>query len=293
MINSIVNTSTNITNYQSDKQNINPNTTITNAEKSTLSKDTFEKSSEPTKAEREQASLEKLYSYAKKSITTILTEDQIRSESEARANEVFRSIDLIEEYAKTPEGEKKGHEYENALKEEKSAKFQGKSQEELSELSKNSQDKEKSFLDNISGVSDWAKQGAMKIINTMYYVTQKDLNQLVTKKNDESLSNSAKNYLNKLRQDNPDTAICITDSSKFSMNGDYIGYHTCIDKNLFELMANNQNHNDIWSKLVNNQYNSFDDVINDINKSGDNALADKFKSNVELYDSKVTKYYEF
>ena len=298
MINSVMNTSTNIANYQTDnnkydKQNTNSNTTTTDSEKSILWKDTFEKSAEPTEAEKEQASLEKLYSYAKNNTTTILTEDQIRSKSEARAKEIFNAIDLIIEYVKTPEGQAKEHEYENALKDEKNAKFYEKSREELSESSKNSQDKAQSLLDNISGVSDSAKQDAMKMINVIFYTSLKDEYQLTTKKNDETLSNNAKSYLNKLRQDNPDTAICITDSNKFSMSGDQIGYHTCIDKNLFELMANNQSHNNIWSKLVNNQYDSFDDVINDINKSGDNALADKFKSNVELHDSKITKNYEF
>ena len=294
MINSILSNADSIIKYsyenQPNKQCNDSNTSTLNAEKNTLGKDTFEKSDEPTIAEKEQSSLEKLYSYAKNNTTKILTQAQIDSTTESRVKEALSAFDSIIEYVKTPDGQKKGHEYENALKDEKIAKSQGKSQEELSELSKNSYTKEMSFLDNISGVSDSAKQVAMKMINVISSSSLKEGYQLITKKNDESLSNNAKNYLSKLRQDNPDTAICINNSNNFSMSGDYVGYYTNIDKNLFELMSNNQNHDDIWSKLINNQYDNFDSVINDIYNSGDSTLANEFKSNTEDHKSKITKY---
>jgi len=295
MINSIINTSGNITKYshenQPNKQSINSNIITDNSDKYTLGKDTFEKSSEPTEAEKEQSSLEKLYSYAKNN-TTNTTEIKMDSSSKL-AQETCSAIDLVLEYTKTPEGQKKALEYENALKEERSAKFQGKSQNELSELSKNSYTKGLSLFDDISDVSDTAKQNAMSIINVINYRSLKEGYQLTTKTNDESLSNNAKNYLSKLRQDNPDTAICINNSNNFSMSGDHVGYYTSIDKNLFELMSNNQNHGDIWSKLINNQYDNFDNVINDIYKSGDSTLANEFKSNIEDHKSKITKYSDF
>ena len=301
-----------------------------------LGDDTFEKSEEPTEAEKEQVALEKIYNNAKNK-TTNLAENQISTKSKAvedytikvlesflhrklnttfgttidssnvttldpinlTAEEQIRKIfggddmntvnnaaDQQCQYERTPEGQKFEHEYEEALKEQKSAKFQEKSEEELSKLSNNSYEKEIALYEHMSGVSELTKQFFMKT-DIYSYKSTASLHQMATKKNDDLLSNNAKNYLNKLRTDNADTAICINDSNDYSMNSDYIGYYACFDKNLFELMANNKDHDDVWTKMINNQYDTFDDVISDINKSGDSSLASKLQD----YNSKISKKY--
>lgn len=302
MINSIFNDINNTKKYLYRNQHNNVNNFNIDTEESTLGKDIFEKSDQLTEEEKDKKMMEEAYNSMKNTIfsknnritkdenVTILTPD----DPHKLAEDIVNASNQIDEYRKTPEGQELEHEYEQALKEEKSAKFQGKSQEELSKLSKNASDIEAKMYDNISGVPDSVKQGVMKMDNDVFYsgAVGKEY-QLVKQKNDDLLSNNAKNYIDKLRQENQDTTICINDTSNFSINGDYIGYVTCIDKNLFELMANNQKHDDIWNKLVNNQYDNFDEVVSDISKSGDSTLANEFKTDVEDYNSRISRYYHF
>lgn len=285
-----------------------------------------EKIKEPT--EKQQAALEKLYN-DEKNKTTDISEKQMSAESKLAHDKFLKSLesfihpkkiefvpedmnsfkitklnildddddainnafDQLSQYERTSEGQKVEREYEKALKDEKSAEFQGKSKEELLDLSKNSYEKGMALYEHMSGISESSKQVILKIMQDFNYKKNGDLYQLITNKNDDLLSNNAKSYLNKLRTDNPDTAICINDSNNFSINSDYVGYYTCLDKNLFELMANNKGHEDIWSKIINNQYNTFDDVISDIYKSGDSTLASKFQTNIEDYSGKISQHY--